>query len=446
MCTRCIRFIPCLAVLGAILLGCTQGSPGATTKPSGAFFSIPTSLTGPNGSSGLHARTLTSDGWVTASVERYYGMVRDQVRFGAAVAQSLKSLLRDLEQVKIGDAYLLDSETDITHTSGDGRKFRWSTETAGSFFLEIWAADSSKSLELRFTRTGTRYEGTAVASPASLGWPDPAPPIEKPLWVKAEFDTDSDGLGTARLAISVQAFRYHADLDPGLENGSIVLTKDSTGLVRLGSVIRGEGSRHFLWNGYLRDTSNEEVLNTGVTAETRYYVAAGIANTTNQASVYLGIPLDPIGTTVFTDNGIGTLVGQLFADRLNNDYDFDGSGETVPDQGHEIIALLNASNGAAPDLDTVTYSNNSTEEIFATLQAVQTNLGEPGNDYVDYLIGMMSVTNPAYFTESTYQGYGSTVPSGWPTLTEPDARALLPTQDSVDAMDIAFESDLPPDF
>ena len=446
MCTRCIRFIPCLAVLGAILLGCTQGSPGATTKPSGAFFSIPTSLTGPNGSSGLHARTLTSDGWVTASVERYYGMVRDQVRFGAAVAQSLKSLLRDLEQVKIGDAYLLDSETDTTHISGDGRKFRWTTETAGSFYLEIWAADDSKSLELRFTRTGTHYAGTAVASPASLGWADPAPPIEKPLWVKAEFDTDSDGLGTARLDLSAQAFRYHGDLSPGLENGSLVLTRDATGFVQLGSVIRGEGSRHFLWNGYTRDASNEEVLNTGATAETRYYVAAGIANTANQATVYLGIPLDPIGTTVFTDNGIGTLVGQLYADRLNNDYDFVGSTEILTyDEGHEIIAILNTINSDTPHLDTTIYDNTAAE-VKAALQAAQTNLGASPNDYVDYLLSMMSVTNPAYFLESTYQGYGATVPTGWPTLTEPNAFSLLPAQASVDSMAINFESVLPPGF
>jgi hypothetical protein len=373
-------------------------------------------------------------------------MVRDQVRFWSAVAQSLKSLLLDLEQVKIGDAYLLDSETDTTHISGDGRKFRWTTETAGSFYLEIWAADDSKSLELRFTRTGTHYAGTAVASPASLGWADPAPPIEKPLWVKAEFDTDSDGLGTARLDLSAQAFRYHGDLSPGLENGSLVLTRDATGFVQLGSVIRGEGSRHFLWNGYTRDTSNEEVLNTGVTAETRYYVAAGIANTANQATVYLGIPLNPIGTTVFTDNGIGTLVGQLYADRLNNDYDFDGSTPNTDYEGHEILAYLNTVNAPAPDLDTTVPINNTPADILTTLQAVQTNLIASPNDYVDYLLDMMSVTNPAYFTESTYQGYGPTVPGGWPSLTEPDARALLPTQDSVDTMDIAFESDLPPGF
>jgi hypothetical protein len=219
------------------------------------------------------------------------------------------------------------------------------------------------------------------------------------------------------------------------------------GFVRLGSVIRGEGSRHFVWNGYTLDASNEEVLNTGVTAETRYYVAAGTANTANQATVYLGIPLNPIGTMVFTENGIGTLVGQLFADRLNNDYDFDGSQDTAADQGHEIIALLNTINGGTPLLNTSgsVYSNTAAD-IFASLQAAKVNLGTPGNDYVDYLIGMMSVTNPAYFTESTYQGYGPTVPSGWPTLAEPDARALLPTQASVDAMDIAFESDLPPGF
>jgi len=189
------------------------------------------------------------------------------------------------------------------------------------------------------------------------------------------------------------------------------------------------------------------VLYTGAAAETRYYVAAGIANTANHATVYLGIPLDPIGTTVFTDNGIGTLVGQLYADRLNNDYDFDGSQDTAADQGHELIARLNEINGGTPLLNTSEpVCSNTAADIFAALQAAQANLIASPNDYVDYLLDMMSVTNPAYFTESTYQGYGPTVPGGWPTLAEPDARALLPTQDSVDTMAIAFEGDLLPGF
>ena len=137
MSRKITHFVVCLAALGVILMGCTLGSPGANTKPSEAFFSVPTSLTGPVAGKGALPRTTTSDGWVKTSVERFYGMVRDQVRFGAAAAQSLKSLLLDLEQVKIGDAYLLDSQVDINHTATDGRKYRWTTVAPGSFFLEI---------------------------------------------------------------------------------------------------------------------------------------------------------------------------------------------------------------------------------------------------------------------------------------------------------------------
>jgi hypothetical protein len=59
---------------------------------------------------------------------------------------------------------------------------------------------------------------------------------------------------------------------------------------------------------------------------------------------------------------------------------------------------------------------------------------------------MMSVTNPAYFLETTYQSYGGTVPSGWSSVAESDARALLPAQTAVDGMSILFENDAAPGF
>ncbi len=423
----------------------------ASTNVSSAFFNVPTSLAGPNTPRAIRARTVASDGWVKSSVERFYGTVRAQVRFGADVAQGLKSLLLDLEEVKIADEFLLDSQTNLTHTSPDGRKFNWTTEGGGTFFLEIWAAGGNKSLELRFTKSESHFVGTAVASPTDLGWAEPVSPAKNPDWIQAEFDTDHDGLGTARLVISLQGFRYHADLNPGLENGSFILTKDAAGVVRLGSIIRGDNSQHFIWNGYLMNSSNQEVLNSdpAVIGETRYYVAAGAANSSNRATVHLGIPKTTVDATVFTGNGIGTLVSQLLADRLNNNYDFDNSAgqNTLRDEGHELIALLNTVNvGGGPQLDATTYSNTAAA-VLAALQAAQTTLGASPNDYVDYLVEMMFITNPAYFSESTYQSYGATVPTGWPALiTETDARALLPTQPDVDSMNILFENTAAPDF
>lgn len=441
-----LPLVACFVAFSAFVLGCSLGNPGAATKLSQAILSVPGSFTGQTVTQSLAMRSITSDGWVRSSVGSYYTTVRAQVRFGAEVARSLKALLLRLEQVKIADTYLMDSETNLTHIGGDGCKYRWTTEGAGIFFLEMWAADDSKGLELRFTRDGTHYSGTAVAFPASLGWTDPVSPLKNPEWVKAEFDTDYDGLGTARLAISIQGFRYHADLDPGLENGNIVLTRDSAGVVELGSIIRGENSRHFLWNGYTLDASNGEVLNSSILGETRYYVAAGIATTANQATVYLGIPTT-VDATVFTNNGIGDLVGTLFADRLNNNYDFNGSTDTLTDQGHEIVALLNTTNTTGPTLDTTgpVYTN-TVEQIVASLQAAQTNLLPATNDTLDYLLAMMSVTNPAYFQQTTCQGYGASVPAGWLTLEEADARALVPAQASVDDMALAFENAAAPGF
>ena len=414
-----LPLVASFVAFSAFLLGCSLGNPGSATKLSTVFFGVPTSFTGQTAQQSLAMRSVTSDAWVKSSVGSYYNTVRAQVRFGAEVARSLKALLLRLEQVKIADTYLMDSVTNLTHIDGDGNKFRWTTEGAGVFFLEMWAADDSKGLELRFTRDGTHYSGTAVAFPASLGWTDPVSPLKNPDWVKAEFDTDSDGLGTARLAFSIQGFRYHADLDPGLENGNIVLTRDSAGVVELGSIIRGDNSRHFLWNGYTLNTSNVEVLNSSISGETRYYVAAGVANTANQATVYLGIPT-AVDEFVFTDNGIGDLVGALFADRLNNDYDFDGSTDIGNEHGQEIVALLNSINTSGPTLNTTgpVYTN-TVADIVASLQATLST----ANDTRDYLLAMMSVTNPAYFQQTTYQGYGASVPAGWLTLAEADARA-----------------------
>ena len=380
---------------------------------------------------------------VAATIGSYYAMVRGQVAFGVEAARSLKALLLDLEQVRIGDAYLLDAETNLTHTAPDGRKYRWTTEAPGTFFLEVWAADATKSLELRFTHAADHYSGTAVASPASLGWAEPVTPARRPDWVSVDFDTDSDGSATARLEISAEGFRYHGDLDPGLENGLIVLTRDTSGVVRLGSIVRGENSRHFVWNGYLKDTSNAEVLNTGATSETRYYVAAGAATADNHATVYLGIPVSPVDSAVFLANGIGSLVGGVFAARLNNDYDFDGSQDAPLDTGHEIIDQLNLVNGNSPLLD---YSNTAAETL-AALVAAQGNLGTP-NLTVDYLAGIMSVENPAYFDSATVSSWGTTTPAGWPTLAEADARALLPSgaQAAVDGMSLGFASSAPAGF
>jgi hypothetical protein len=440
------RILLALLAAGVLLLslGCVAADPGALTQVSSAFFDVPTSLTGASDPRSPGSRSIESDAMVRSTIGSYYAMVRGQVAFGVEAARSLKALLVQLEHVKIGDSYLLDSETSLTHTAADGRKYRWTTEAPGTFFLEVWAADGTKSLELRFTRAAARYSGTAVASPSSLGWAEPAAPAKLPDWVSVDFDTDSDGSGTARLEVSAEDFRYHGDLDPGLENALMVLTRDSIGVVRLGSVVRGDNSRHFVWNGYTRDASNVEVLNTGASSETRYYVAAGTATADNHATVYLGIPLAPVDATVFVASGVGSLVGDVFAARLNNDYDFDGpSLDPGLDHGHEIIDALNTINSSSPLLD----FDNTAAETLAALVAAQGNLGTPSLT-VDYLAGIMAVENPACFDSTTVTAWGAATPAGWPVLAEADARALLPAsgQAAVDAMSISFEAPGPAGF
>lgn len=109
----------------------------------------------------------------------------------------------------------------------------------------------------------------------------------------------------------------------------------------------------------------------------------------------------------------------------------------------DIIDGLNAINGGVPPLD----STNTAAEPLAALVAAQADL-PTANDNVDFLVDIMSVENPAYFDSTTCQSYGPSAPSGWPSLSDAEAQALLPSgaQAAVDSMDIAFEDDSPPGF
>ncbi len=212
----------------------------------------------------------------------------------------------------------------------------------------------------------------------------------------------------------------------GQEDIIISLAKDSAGVVTLGSMAKVTNSRHFVWDGYTYDGT----LNTGAAAETRYYCAAG-ASSAGLATVHLGIPA-AVSTDVFTSWGVGGLVRQLFRDRLVNNYSFDSGAP--PTTGHAIIGALNDVPVVTPKLDEITYENNDPTEVFTALTQAQTVLdgtGTGNENWVDYLVSMMSLTNPAHFDSYHYDPAPG---AGYPTLDDAAARALLPLVTDVDAL------------
>lgn len=430
--SKIVYFVSILIMLAAAACDPPVDDPTeATNRPSAAFFDVPDSLAADHTARAV--RTTNSDAWVVSSVETYYEYVRGQVRFGAAVADGVRGILEDLEAVVYGEGFLLDQTVNLNVTTANA-KYTWTTVAASHFRLEWWNLSNAKLMELDFYNTDGHYMGTARVSGAAVNWGFPVS-WNTPDMLFVGFDSNSDGAGTAELELWVEDFRVHPDLCDGDAYGEedmvICMTRSASGQVSLGSVARVANSRHFVWNGYYY--SGE--VNTFATPEVRYYTAAGIGSTADLATVYLGIPKTTVGTDVFTANGIGNLIATQFTERLNNNYDF---GNQENDRAFDIMALGNLV--ATTDLACAAVpESNTTEQVNAWLDEVKAYLDQPGdpapNDWIDYLDAMMAVGNPAYFSASSYTGYGATAPgAGYPALTESEARALLPGSGAVDAL------------
>jgi hypothetical protein len=380
---------------------------------------------------------------VTQTVNGYFKLVRDQVDFAAQVTASIRDIIINLEATKIGSTPLFDYPDNIDHTnSTTGERHVWTVKTAGSAWQLVTYKSGTKSLEFDFRKVNGAYRGTAIVAGATVATRDPNGSTVWPEWIKVEFDSDADGAGTSSLVISLTGFRTQADIGTAnFEQAIIKLTKGSDGVVTLGSIIKVPNSRHFVWNGYTKDTTtNTDTLNTAVTGETRYYCAAGRSSADGtKATVHLGIPTAVAAATVFADYGLGALIGQLFADRLNNNYDFDGTADTAYDQGGELIAALNSINPGDKDLATGSPAVNTAAKVREALVSAQ-SLVTTSNAWLDWLVGVTGVSNPVYFEASSFSGYGATAPAGYPTLVQADAAALLPTQAALDTLAIAFSA------
>lgn len=428
-----MKHVRCVLVLisAVLLFGCDPSPTKIKNTPSSAFFSVPASMTGVDS-----ARSVASDAMVSGSVNSYFEMVRTQVSFGGDVANSIKALLTNIEAVSIGGIPLLDYESNIDNTNTTTQeRNRWTVITVGSSWrLEQWKS-STKSLELDFTKINNVYSGTVVVSGQSITARDTNADTVYPEWIKVTFNSNFDNLGTAKLEISLTSFRIIPDIKPSMQSAIITLQKDSAGVVTLGSIVKVPNSRHFIWNGYLDAVSGSETLNTGVTSENRYYAAAGKGSgdvdLNSKATIHIGMPKSVDTATVFSAYGLGSVIAQLMADRINNNYDFDAASEVVPGTGAEYITALN--NVLTTDLATGNPAINTVDAVKLALETVATSYPSDG---LLWLVGLMNVQNPVFFESSSYVGYGTN--TIYPNLGTAAAAELLPAQSTLDTLTISF--------
>lgn len=426
-------------------------APTATPEPrqpSTAIFDIPASLTGVQAAT-ASLRSVEGSNLVAGTVEAYYSLVRQQVAFGAELVQGVKNLLADIEAVEIDGVPLLDTAADFDLTNSTSLvRYRWTVVDTDTWRLEQWE-DSQKTLELEFSRTDGVYQGSILADWAVLEGRDIMAAQVAPAMVRVDFDSDTDGAGTASMDIALQDFRTLPDIASDTTSDEymdalISFTRQADGVVTLASGIRVPNSRHFVWNGYLDAASGADTLNTAASAETRYYCAVGesTGTGTGQATIYMGIPKDAIvPATVFTDYGLGSLVGQLYTDRINNDYDFDVMADNATsdsDEGHDWINRLNQSPFNAGLATGNPASNTALAIKTALLDAVTTleNLSYPVPLTLEWLAGLMQVANPAYFTGTDYTANGIAPDETWPVIS--DAASRLPSQTDLDQLALAF--------
>lgn len=448
--TRSVAFTLVLAALAAScsLFQTPAENPVAFAVPaSGAVVLIPGSLSGEDeAASSSSARSALSDAWVGSTVEAYHAFARGQVRFASQAARFLKTLLSDLEAVEgPRGGKLIGSEVSLT-LSGPERKLAWTHLGERNYRLEVWTQDETpevwaKALELtlayRQTASGAwAVSGSLMTIPVRAGWDLPPTGEKRPEALRASFDSDRNGETWMRL--EVEGYRSFADLEAGaLQNTLLEATRNSAGTVSVVSLTRLEGSRHFVWNGYLDSASGADVLNPEAAPVTEYYAFRGQANADNQATVELGFPTESLGTRM----------ARLFTERLNNNYDFNAAADTDSDEGREVLAVLAQFSTAALDLETY---DNSPETVAQALEDTQTALADRTDEerlIVDFLVDLFQVQNLSYFQGTSYQGQGE-APEGYPapaTVTSLSPMELA----SVDTLDLAYEvtaNDLEPGF
>ncbi len=433
-----------LALVACNPLNTTTATLDPTSvKVSSALFSIPSSLSGaaPAGTTAGSSRSLLSDALVNQTVESYYGYTRAQILIGSLVADFVKTFVVAIEAFKVNGQSIIGqsiSYDGIVSQPGSLNPVVWTSLGDGRYKFEQYkkaAVDATPekvfvlNLAYRLEGLETVVAGTMVIDVSKTDWSTPPAGEKAPDWLKVSFDSAKGG--KTWMSLELQGYRSFKDLGvDGTQNTIIELTRDSQGTVTAVSNSMVKNSRHFVWNGYTQDTNGAEVLNTSSTGETRFYVFQGMATPENKATVSMAMAVDNYDPAkLYTDYAIGAVVQKFIRDRIVNNYDFDGKSDGAGDEGTEIMNMLNQ----LPDVALTNAS--SPAEILAALKATPDGYRTDG--VIDFLIGIMSVENPAYFAQNAYQSNGATTPLGFHTPA--DLNDLVPiTETSVEGLNITF--------
>lgn len=463
-------------ILALTFVMCKEPAVDSVDKPSEAIFDIPSSFTGAGGRSGSEHSRDTVDDVVNLTMSSYYSHVRWQILEADMVAGWVKAMLVYLEAINIGGTPLFEYEDIITHTE-DSEKIRWTPNGDNSYFLEVWNMPDStyqKSFELEFqiieTSDAMEVEGSVIMDfTADSEYSEYDGEGNKNAeMAKVEFDSNRDGkkwmkiFVTGILGNELDPENLPTEQQPDTAQEVILeLTQDAEGIIEVSGCTSIPGIRDYKWNAQKAEWDSTEsqsviVPDETIDSELRYYVFRGIGNLDDRATVNLGVPLDYTAENVFTDYSIGDIILQLETDKLRNDwvYEVDSNNDPVENEtGHEKLDNIYTFLETTPPADYTTLTNDDIVQLCVdVIDKLETDQPIGWELYLPlYQIAyrLMTIENPAYFTTSQYQGYGSGdyVPDDvdqYPTIDNVSLEVI--PQADVDELTIEFNGDLTVDF
>lgn len=431
-------------ILTLIAFSCTMGdednTPAEPTLANAAIFAVPATMTGANAARSAD-RAITAS--TNASIGSFYEYARDQVHFANEAAQSIKTLIADIEG---SGAFGLESSI-VAEDQTTGDRIAWTVGANNDYTLEWWRAQTGgtflKLLELQLdeyvvSESSIAAQGYVIFFPGADAdmlndWHG------HPGWIRVDFDSSNDA-GLQYLKVQMEDFMaenlyYDLSDQPLKQRGILEAWKDSDGYVEVISSVRVPG---------FSDLNYELAGGSAAETETRYYIFSGRGNG-SVATVSLAMPVGAYAETdnsVFDSDTIGDVISEHVADQLRAD-DWGPAGE-----GHTVLDILDAFDNAVDWGGSGTYSSSHppTAEIASALETVYNGLADdhPNKEDIENILYFMSVENPAYFNESSFVSFGSTVPTGYPAAG--DIPVMNLTNAMVDDLNLGFDSagDIPP--
>ncbi len=393
------------------------------------IIDIPSSITGTEGTKEILQGTKDF-------VNQFFKYVRDEILVVNKWGGQLKTFITHLEDLKIFDKN--ESFTYNDTTTGDVAKWTPDPEAGVVFLLEWWKKQTSdqslkKFMEIKFTEFNREggtivIAGTVIADITAGNYTGTASGLAKnPEMLKVTFDSD-DG-GKRYMKVELDEFQHTGLVSTtDYQECIIEVWKDTEGIVDIVGVTSMPGIKILNFDGTPTDGGAEEL---------RYYIYTG-RGTVDKATVNFALPLNTYtASNVFTttENTIGGVIREYYADQLR--YDYNG--------GHTILELLKTAGLLNYTTIDPVAEIPSTADIYTAIGIAHQN--NPSNQEIENGYYLMSVSNPAYFSDAKYEGFGDgefapTNVSEYPSATS------LPVfnieKATVDGVTIAFEYPVTP--